>query len=236
MEKARYVLVSDGACSKNPGPGGWGLIVLMPGDRVREFGGFEDATTNNRMEIFGTYRGLQEVYRDAMRVPDSVPKGGVIEIISDSKYVLDGASRFVKNWIKNGWKTSTGEPVKNQDLWEKLEKGQEMLRNQGFRLEYRLVKGHAGTEANERVDQIAVRFSRGESIDLYEGPLSGYAVSLEPGARFEPVYLSYVNGKLSRHSTWEECRRVTEGKRGARYKKIKNKLEEEETLASWGVR
>jgi len=230
-----YVIVSDGACSGNPGPGGWGLIVLLPGDRVLELGGADDSTTNNRMEMFGLYRGLQEVYRDAAGAGSGEGGARALRVISDSKYVLDGASKFVRNWVRNGWKTATGEPVKNRDLWEKIEKGVRTLESIGFRIGYELVKGHAGTEANERVDQIAVKFSKGERIDLYNGDLAGYSISLDPGARFEPAYLSYVNGKLERHSTWDACKRATEGKAGARYKKVKNRMEEQETLRAWGL-
>ena len=134
-----------------------------------------------------------------------------------------------------GFETAAGEPVKNRDLWERVEKGLQTLTDAGFRVEYELVKGHAGTEANERVDQIAVKFSRGESIDLYQGPLAGYSVSFDSGVKFEPVYLSCVNGKLERHATWDECKRATEGKAGARYKKVKNRMEERETLEAWGL-
>jgi len=230
-----YIIVSDGACSKNPGPGGWGMILCFPGGRIREFGGAEESTTNNRMEIFGLYRGLQEVYKDAQKGGSGNPSDLRIMIISDSKYVLDGAKTFVHNWIKNGWKTAAGAPVKNQDLWERVIKGLDLLGGLGFQFKYELVKGHSGSEANERVDQIAVKFSRGESIELYEGPVSGYSVSLDPGTTFEPVYLSYVSGKLERHTHWDACKRATEGKAGARYKKVKNRMEEQETLKSWGL-
>jgi ribonuclease HI len=187
------------------------------------------------MEIFGLYRGLQEIYKDASKGEYSSPMDRRILVISDSKYVLDGAKAFVRNWVKNGWKTAAGEPVKNQDLWERVFKGLELLEELGFKFEYELVKGHSGSEANERVDQIAVKFSKAEPISLYEGPVSGYSVSLDPGSTFEPLYLSYVSGKLQRHKTWEECKRATDGKAGARYKKVKNRMEEQETLKSWGL-
>jgi ribonuclease HI len=229
-----YVVIADGACSGNPGRGGWGLIVKTPEGRVSEFGGAEEATTNNRMELFGLYRGLQEVYRDSARTapPESHRR---IHVISDSKYVLDGAEKSLSRWAGNGWVTTAGEPVKNRDLWEKIEKGLSLLSEAGFSFRYELVKGHAGTEANERVDQIAVKFSQGQAPDLYQGHLEGYPVSLSPGTKFEPVYLSFVGGKLERHATWEACRRATEGKNGAKFKKVKNRLEEQETLTAWGV-
>ncbi len=234
---AEYVLIADGACSGNPGRGGWGLIVKAPDGQVREFGGAEESTTNNRMELFGLYRGLQEVYRDAARGAQGTSSRKVhrVHVISDSKYVLDGAEKSLSRWSQNGWVTTNGEPVKNRDLWEKIEKGLSLLKDAGLLCRFELVKGHAGTEANERVDQIAVKFSQGSRPELYQGPIDGYPVSLNPGTKFEPVYLSLVAGRLERHSTWEQCRRATEGKNGAKYKKVKNRLEEEETLRAWGL-
>ncbi len=231
----QFQIISDGACSKNPGPGGWGLIVATPDGKVQEFGGAEEDTTNNRMELFGFYRGLQEVYRFLKTHPDASVTSIRVRVVSDSKYVLEGAEHSLPKWVDRNWKTVAGEPVKNQDLWEKILKGQEMLKGLGVEFEYVLVKGHSGSEANERVDQIAVRFSRGEAAKLFQGDLQSYSISLDVGARFEPVYLSFVSGKLGRHSTWDACKKATEGKPGAKYKKVKNRLEEEETLKSWGA-
>ena len=231
----QFQIVSDGACSKNPGPGGWGLIVVTPDGKLQEFGGAEEETTNNRMELFGFYRGLQEVYRFLNAHPDASVTSIRVRVISDSKYVLDGSEHSLPKWIDRNWKTVAGEPVKNQDLWEKILKGQEMLKDLGVEFEYVLVKGHSGSEANERVDQIAVKYSRGEGIKLFQGDLQSYSVSLDLSAKFDPVYLSYVAGKLERHSTWDACKRATEGKHGAKYKKVKNRLEEQETLKAWGV-
>lgn len=226
-----YYIVSDGACMKNPGPGGWGLIVATPTDHVIEFGGDEKDSTNNRMELMGFYRGMQEVFRRAKVEPGNK----VLHAISDSKYVLDGAAKYIKNWERNGWKTSTGDPVKNQEMWEKVAKGLAMFKEIGFKLEYELVKGHSGNDANERVDQIAVKYSRGEPIDLYEGPLAQYPIQIQTGAPYHLTYLSLVNGKLSRHKTWDECKKATEGKPGSKYKKVTNRLQEKETLQGWGV-
>ncbi len=231
----QFQIVSDGACSKNPGPGGWGLIVVTPDGQVREFGGAEEDTTNNRMELFGFYRGLQEVYRFLTGNPDPGATSVRVRVVSDSKYVLEGAERSLPKWLDRGWKTVAGDPVKNQDLWEKILKGQELLEERGVEFEYVLVKGHAGSDSNERVDQIAVKYSRGEPIQLFQGDLRSYSVSLDPSTKFEPVYLSFVKGKLERHSTWDECRKATEGMPGAKYKKVKNRLEEQETLRAWGL-
>jgi len=111
-----YILISDGACSKNPGPGGWGMILVTPEDQVLEFGGHESESTNNRMELMGLYRGMQEIYK----LEKKKKTADLIHVISDSKYVLDGASKYVANWARSAWRTSTGTEVKNQDLWEKI--------------------------------------------------------------------------------------------------------------------
>lgn len=227
-----YLIIADGACSKNPGPGGWGMILVTPQGRVKEFGGAEDATTNNRMELTGLLRGLQEVFKLAKLDPGHRE----LRVISDSKYVLENAEVHAKNWAERGWVTATGGEVKNRDLWERVLKGLSEFEKLGFKIEYELVKGHAGNEANERADQIAVKFSKGERISLFEGDLAQYPISVETGAAFEPVYLSYVGGQLRRHKTWPECQKAVEGKAGAKYKKIKNSLEERETLKAWGVK
>jgi ribonuclease HI len=231
MQSASFIIISDGACSGNPGPGGWGMILVTPEEKVREYGGHEPATTNNRMELMGFYRGMQEVYH----LREQFPNARILHAISDSKYVLDGAQKYVPNWAKNGWKTSTGGDVKNQDLWEKVIKEQQLLRESGFRFEYELVKGHSGHEGNERVDQIAVKYVREEPISLYAGKLQDYSVSLAPGKPFEKTYLSLVDGKLCKSKTWDECKALVEGKRGAKYKKVVSASEEKETLAMWGL-
>jgi ribonuclease HI len=226
-----YIIISDGACSGNPGPGGWGMILVTPDLHVREFGGSENPSTNNRMELTGLLEGLRAIWEISKTREE--PKR--IRIISDSKYVLDNAKVHARNWAKRDWTLASGDPVKNQEIWERVLKGLLGFEKRGFSFEYELVKGHSGNEANERADQIAVKFSRGESIKLYDGPMSGYTVSIQTGPPFKPVYLSYVSGKLTRHPNWAECQLAVEGKPGARFKKVKNSLEERETLKSWGL-
>lgn len=231
----QYILVSDGACSKNPGPGGYGAILVTPDQEVMELGGHESETTNNRMELMGLYRGMQEVYK----IENKIKSGKAsLHVISDSKYVLDGASKYVAHWARSAWRTSTGTEVKNQDLWEKILKGFTEFQKLKVRMEYELVKGHSGHEANERCDQIAVAYSKDEEVELYRGPLTGYSVKVgihQKVEAFEPAYLSYVNGVLTRHATWEECQNATVGISGAKYKKVKNLKEEQDTLKLWGL-
>lgn len=132
-------LFTDGACSGNPGPGGWGAI-LRYGDTEKELSGGEADTTNNRMEMTAIIEGLR-----ALKSPCDVA------IYTDSKYVLQGATEWIAKWKRNDWKTADKKPVKNVDLWQALE---EALR--GHKVQWNWVKGHAGHPENERADRLAV--------------------------------------------------------------------------------
>ena len=143
---------TDGACSGNPGPGGWGALIRFEDGSIDEFGGFEAKTTNNRMELKAALTVLKKL-RNLERVPN-------LKIRTDSKYLIDGFETWIKGWKRKGWKTAAGKQVLNQDLWEALDNSR--LENVG--LEY--VKGHSGDPDNERVDDIAVSFSKKISISL----------------------------------------------------------------------
>ena len=129
---------TDGACSGNPGPGGWG-VVLRSGDHEREIYGGEPATTNNRMELTAAIQALQAL-REACEV----------ELTTDSTYVKDGITRWLHTWKTNGWKTAAKKPVKNQDLWEQLE-----AQTVRHAVDWKWVKGHSGHPDNERADALA---------------------------------------------------------------------------------
>jgi ribonuclease HI len=129
---------TDGACSGNPGPGGWG-VVLRFGKRTRELSGGEADTTNNRMELTAAIEAL-----DALRRPVAV------RLHTDSTYVKDGITKWILRWKANGWKTAGKKPVKNQDLWQLLDEA--LARHD---VEWRWVKGHAGNPGNERADTLA---------------------------------------------------------------------------------
>jgi ribonuclease HI len=131
-------LFTDGACSGNPGPGGWG-VILRAGAHEKELSGGEIATTNNRMELMAVIEGLRKLTR-----------GVSVTIHTDSRYVLDGASKWLPGWKKKGWKTADKKPVKNEDLWRTLDF--EMSRHQ---IQWRWVRGHSGHSENERADQLA---------------------------------------------------------------------------------
>jgi ribonuclease HI len=129
---------TDGACSGNPGPGGWGAL-LRYGEHEKELSGGENPTTNNRMELMGAISALEALTRPARVV-----------LHTDSVYLRDGITKWVHNWKKNGWKTADKKPVKNVDLWQRLEAALER-----HAVEFRWVKGHAGHPENERADRLA---------------------------------------------------------------------------------
>ncbi len=134
----KVVIYTDGACRGNPGPGGWGA-VLISGDREKELCGGELATTNNRMELMGAIQALE-----ALNKPCKV------ELHTDSQYVCRGIKEWLRVWKARGWKTTTKGAVKNEDLWRRLDEAR--LRHD---VDWRWVKGHAGHELNERADGLA---------------------------------------------------------------------------------
>jgi ribonuclease HI len=138
MTNTKVNIYTDGACLGNPGPGGWGCL-LRAGERERELQGGEMLTTNNRMELMAVIQALEALKSDCQ-----------VQVYSDSQYVLKGISEWLPNWIKRGWKTSAGDPVKNQDLWQRLDAA-----TQRHEVKWHWVKGHAGHVENERVDQLA---------------------------------------------------------------------------------
>ena len=134
-------LFTDGACSGNPGPGGWGFLLRHPksGKAVERSGG-ERETTNNRMELTAVIEGLSALTRYS-----------IVELYSDSQYVLKGLNEWMPGWKKKGWKTASKQPVKNVDLWKQLD----ALKDE-HEIHFHWVKGHAGHPENERVDELAV--------------------------------------------------------------------------------
>jgi ribonuclease HI len=131
-------MYTDGACSGNPGPGGWG-VVLCCGDKRKTLSGSAAATTNNRMELTAAICGLQALTRSCE-----------VMLFTDSKYVKDGITTWIDNWRKRNWRTAAGKPVKNQDLWEQLDK--ELQQHQ---VTWHWVKGHNGHPENEQADLLA---------------------------------------------------------------------------------
>nr|WP_315227447.1 ribonuclease HI [uncultured Albidiferax sp.] len=135
-------MYTDGACKGNPGPGGWGVLLTWGGTEKELFGG-ERETTNNRMEMMAVIEGLS-----ALKQPCS------ITLYIDSQYVLKGMTEWLKGWKARGWLTASKEPVKNVDLWQRLDA---LVNTAGHKIEWRWVKGHAGHPGNERADALANR-------------------------------------------------------------------------------
>jgi ribonuclease HI len=134
----QVVIYTDGACSGNPGPGGWGAILTL-GENVKEICGGEPDTTNNRMELMAAIRALE-----ALTKPCSV------ELHTDSTYVMKGISEWIHNWKRRGWRTADNKPVKNDDLWRRLDEARGR-----HQVTWKWVKGHAGHPMNERADELA---------------------------------------------------------------------------------
>ena len=134
----KVAIWTDGACSGNPGPGGWGAILAY-GEKRRELCGGEPATTNNRMELAAAIHALEALKR---------PCG--VKLHTDSQYLRGGVLSWMHNWKRNGWRTADKKPVKNEDLWRRLDEAQ-----QRHEIEWLWVKGHAGNELNERADELA---------------------------------------------------------------------------------
>lgn len=131
-------IFTDGACSGNPGPGGWGAILRM-GQHEKELSGAQKDTTNNRMELMAVIKSLEALKRPCE-----------IILTTDSKYVLDGITKWIFNWKKNNWKKSDNKPVLNADLWQQLD---ELSKN--HKIKWNWIKGHSGHIENERCDELA---------------------------------------------------------------------------------
>ncbi|HYD48741.1 MAG TPA: viroplasmin family protein [Terriglobales bacterium] len=241
------IIFTDGAARRNPGPGGWGAIIVTPDEQVLEIGGAEAHTTNNKMEMTGALQALARV----RQVP------GPVVLHTDSSYLIQGITQWIRGWQRKGWTTASGQPVLNRELWQGLdalvkERGKENA------VSWRHVRGHAGIAGNERCDEIATGLADGLPVELYRGPLAGYPLDVEsttPAARSPSLrakgsspssrgsagngskpysYLSLVGGELARHATWAECERRVRGVSGAKFKKATSRADEEAIARGWG--
>lgn len=219
------IIFTDGAARGNPGPGGWGAIVVTD-DSATELGGREDHTTNNRMELTAVISALESAKNETE-----------ITLYTDSSYVLSGITRWVKGWEKNNWKTSKKEDVLNKDLWERLV---ELTVHKI--IDWKLVKGHSGTSGNERCDAIATSFADGTPTVLYNGSRERYGIDVSIKESSDSTsqkskskskahsYISMVDGIVQVHKTWEECKARVNGVPKAKYKKSTSPENEEEII------
>ena len=255
----QIIIFTDGSSRGNPGPGGWGSVIVA-GDvadaqgaqtaLVIELGGAEKNTTNNRMELEAVIAGLENIFNPKIFIQD----GMKIKVYTDSSYVINGITKWIFGWKRNGWKTQTKEDVLNKDLWMELDRALVKIFDKVGPnvVNWKYVGGHVGVAGNERCDVIATAFADGEEIDLYDGPLESYSIKNILNILHDAMlakakkssssrsnakaysYVSAIGGKVQIHNTWAECEKRVKGAKGARYKKALNSTEESSLIAEFG--
>lgn len=235
-------IYSDGACSGNPGPGGWGSIIIFDNlKKVQELSGYSPQTTNNRMELTASIEALKFIVSSGIAAKD-------ITLYTDSVYVIRGITQWIFGWKKRGWKNNDNEEISNQDLWQDLDNVVKKIKT---KILWKYVKGHAGVPGNERCDELAVAESKRAPLTKYKGPAAGYLFDVNKPPKDMPLpesnwnksldskktvaYLSYVGGILKRHETWSACEAEVKGRPGAKFKKFSNPEEEAEIKKRWGL-
>ena len=241
------VIFTDGSSLGNPGPGGWGAVILFSRtSTVEEIGEYEEQTTNNRMEITAAIESL-------LAIKD---KKGDVMMYTDSNYLINGITKWIRDWEANGWQTKTKEDVLNKDLWQRLDlllKEREMK----GKLIWKKVKGHSDVLGNLRADAIATGFAEREDVEFLHGPLSEYEKALgsfllpkdsplellqgeslkKPAARSSKTkaysYLSLIGKKIEKYKTWAECEKKVKGVKGVKYKKALSAGDEQKIIKEW---
>ncbi len=238
------VIFTDGSSLGNPGPGGYGCVVVFPQlDEVVELGGNKLKTTNNEMELSAVIAALSHT------MFNTAPA----HIFTDSSYVINGITKWVRGWERNGWKTQTKSDVANKSLWETLV-GLVRERERSSNISWHYVPGHVGVIGNERCDEICTGFAAGKPPVLFRGKLSDYVknhrdiltITIDESLQQEKSdkrarsnapaysYLSLVDGVAMRHATWAECEARVKGKQ-AKFKKALSAENEQEILREWGA-
>ena len=231
------MIFTDGSSRGNPGPGGWGAVVVA-NNRVAELGGGEDHTTNNRMEMQAVISAI-----DFLVEYELLSLNFKCVVHTDSAYVINGITKWVAGWKARGWLTLQKEQVLNRDLWEKLSYLLEDMPGDE-KIEWKLLKGHVGVPGNERCDEIATAFACKKKIELYDGPLADYPIDIrsvshdaeKSSARSASKkrssqkaysYISKVGGKVYVDKSWQECEKRVKGVSGAKFKKSLSKTDED---------
>lgn len=233
------IIYTDGACLGNPGPGGWGAILYYSQNQsVVEIAGFEDHTTNNRMELKAAIEALRQIESGTSKVT----------IYIDSSYVVNGITQWVRSWQTKNWQTASGQAVANKELWQELV-AVLASKEKIAKIEWLQILGHSGIPGNERADQLAQGYAGKKNVSLFNGSYTGYGFDLlsppslqksrGPGSKGSSqkayVYLSLINGVLERHKTWDECNTRVKGVPGARFKKAVSPADEAQILRDWGL-
>ncbi len=239
------VIFTDGSSLGNPGPGGYGCVVVFQQlDEVVELGGNKPRTTNNEMELSAVIAGLSH----------SIFNTADVDIFTDSSYVINGITKWIFGWESNGWKTKVKEDVANKSLWQTLA-GLVREREQKSKINWHLVPGHVGVIGNERCDEICTGFASGKPPKLFRGKLSDYArdhrdiltIKIDESLKKDKSnkksrsglkaysYLSLVDGVAMKHTTWAETEARVKGKK-AKFKKSLDANDEKNILADWGAK
>lgn len=240
-----FLIFTDGSSRGNPGPGGWGAVVVA-NKRVVELGGGEAHTTNNRMEMQAVISAINFLIEYEL-----LTQNFKCIVYTDSAYVINGITKWVSAWKSRGWLTLQKEQVLNRDLWEKLSYLLEDMPGDE-KIQWKLLKGHIGVPGNERCDEIATAFASKGRISLYDGPIYGYSIDIrsvshdadKSSARSSSKkrssakaysYISKVGGKIAVDKSWQECGKRVKGVSGAKYKKSLSKSDEENIIKEFSM-
>lgn len=238
------IIYTDGSSLGNPGRGGYGAVIVFQGkNKVIELGEFSPMTTNNKMELTAIIRSLQLLGKE------KVSSDATVVIHTDSSYAINGITKWIHGWKNKDWVTSTKTPVLNSDLWQELDQVRSLFTN----ITYDHVRGHVGIFGNERCDVIATSFANGTPVALCNGTLdqyderilitspsvspskkSGSSVSQKKSSSKEKPYsyVSFVNGTVATHTSWDDCKKRVHGK-PAKYQKVFSKEEEILLINTW---
>jgi len=235
MKNEKIIIYTDGSSLGNPGSGGWGAVIALTDGKIKELGGKEKNTTNNRMELTAAIEALHEVGKTSDE----------IILYTDSNYTINGITNWVKGWKKNDWMKRDKTEVLNRDLWEKL-----INVVSGKTIKWTHVAGHSGMVGNERADDIATSFAGCVKPELYKGDVLGYGFNITDTSYDKKMksarekirtrskaraysYLSLVDGVLTRHETWSECEARVKGKLGVKFRKTLNAEDEKSIMREW---
>lgn len=239
-DEKSVIIYTDGASRGNPGPGGWGAVLIVPRSDMRkvfELGGHEDTTTNNRMELAGLDGAL-----DKAADFDLETGNAPIVVHTDSAYTINAITKWIYGWQKNGWKTTAGEPVANREILESIFEKLVRLKLR-HEITFTKVSGHSGVVLNERADDIATGFADSSHPLLFTGSFTDYekllsqmkpkpktAASKKSSSAKAYSYVSLVGGAIHVDKSWPDCEKRVKGVAGARFQKSLSPEDEQELI------